>query len=100
MPLFYTKKEVFEWLKQEQKTIDIRKGMPKGGEFAFFQCGPHILKLRIVGRESGKLEEVVRLDNFMCVVPTAKGIFEAWTYLHKLYAGYDGVFTAYYLASI
>ena len=48
MPLFLAKKEVFEWLSQGQKTIDVRKGTLKPGEIAFFQSGSHALRLKIV----------------------------------------------------
>ncbi len=97
MPLLYAKKEVFQWLKQGTKTIDVRKGTPLGGEFAVFQCGPEILKLHIVDRQFGKLAEVIRADNFLRVIPSADGWGDALAYLRGLYPGYDGVFTAYHL---
>jgi hypothetical protein len=97
MPLLYARKEVFQWLRQGAKTIDVRKGTPLGGEFAVFQCGPQILKLRIVARESGKLDEIIRADNFLRVIPSADALSNALAYLRGLYPGYDGVFTAYHL---
>ncbi len=98
MPLFFTKKEVFQWLKEGKKTIDVRKGKPFRGEFAVFQAGPHTLRLRIVRRETGKLAEIVRPDNFRLVVPSALVVDEAIGYLQGLYVAYEGVFTAYHIA--
>lgn len=99
MPFLYARKEVFIWLKQGRKTIDIRKGMPKRGEFAVFQCGPEVLRLRIVAREFGGLVEVVRDDDFLCIIPSAGNLGDAIAYVRGLYPGYDGVFTAYHLES-
>lgn len=100
MPLFLAKKEVFEWLAQGKKTIDVRKGNPKPGEIAVFQSGPHVLRLKIVKKESGRLTEILRLDNYMAVIPSAVELGEAIDYLRGLYGVYDGVFTAYYVAPL
>lgn len=97
MPLFYVRKEVFEWLKQGKKTVDVRRGKPMRGDCAVFQCGPQVLRLPIVGRESGQLAEVVRLDNFLWVVPVASCLGDALAYLQGLYPGYGGVFSAYHV---
>ena len=100
MPLFLTKKEVFEWLKLGKKTIDIRKGNPHRGEVAVFQSGPNVLRLKIVKKESGRLTDIVRSDNCRLVIPSAKGLGDAIVYLRKLYGVYDGVFTAYYVVPL
>ena len=97
MPFLYARKEVFVWLKQGRKTIDVRRGMPKRGEFAVFQCGPEVLRLRIVAREAGGLAEVVRVDNFLKVIPDAVSLEAALGYVQGLYPDYGGVFTAYLL---
>ncbi len=97
LPLFMTKKEVFQWLKQGKKTIDIRKGKPRRGAIAVFQSGPHAVRFKIVGAQTGSLAEVVRQDNFLRVIPSADDLGDAFVYLRRLYAGYDGVFTAYYI---
>jgi hypothetical protein len=97
LPLFFAKKEVFKWLVQGQKTIDVRKGNPIVGEFAIFQSGPQSLKFRIVKRESGKLEDILRLDNFKIVIPSAANLGDAIGYLRGIYGVYEGVFTAYYI---
>jgi ASC-1-like (ASCH) protein len=98
LPLLYAKKEVFIWLKAGQKTIDIRRGSPMRGEFAVFQSGLKILRLKVVKYESGRLEEVLRLDNFKLIVPSAAVLGDAVGYLRGIYNGYDGIFTAYYLS--
>ena len=98
MPLFRAKKEVFEWIKQGRKTIDIRKGKPHRGEIAFFQSGPHSIKMKIIRKETGQLTDVVRQDNFRSVIPVARDLGEAVAYLCGIYGGDGGgVFTAYYL---
>ncbi len=97
MPLFVTKKEVFEWLKQGLKTIDVRRGGPHNGQTAVFQSGPHVLRLRIIKKETAKLTEVVREDNYKLVIPSAQTLEEAVVYLRKLYGDYDDCFTAYYV---
>ena len=98
MPLLRTKKEVFEWLKQGKKTIDIRKGKQCRGEFAFFQSGHEMLRLRITKRETGRLTELVREDNYWLVIPSAKTLGDAIIYLRALYGNYNGFFTAYYIS--
>ncbi len=97
MPLLRTKKEAFEWLKEGNKTIDIRKGNPRCGEIAFFEAGPHVLRLKIVKRESGRLIDLVRSDNYKLVIPSARRLEEALDYLQRLYSEYNGVFTAYHV---
>ena len=100
MPLFFAKKEVFQWLLQGQKTIDIRKGNPKLGEIAVFQSGSSILRLKIVKTECGQLTDILRLDNFKAVIPSAPVLEDAIGYLREIYGVNDGVFTAYYVARV
>ncbi|HEX7483483.1 MAG TPA: hypothetical protein VF350_08450 [Candidatus Bathyarchaeia archaeon] len=100
MPLFFAKKEVFQWLGEGQKTIDIRKGNPKPGEIAVFQSGSRILRLKIVKTESGQLKDILRLDNFKEVIPSAAVLGDAFGYLQGIYGVNDGVFTAYYVGSL
>ena len=97
MPLLYARKEVFQWVKSGQKTIDVRKGQPQNGDDAVFQCGPYVLRLRIIGKEVGKLADVVRLDNYKRVIPTAESLDEAIAYFYGLYGDCEGVFTAYHV---
>ncbi len=98
LPLFMAKKEVFLWLKTGVKTIDVRKGTARTGDTAKFQCGPNYLELPIVKKETGKLTEVIRQDNYTAIIPTARSLEEARDYLRRLYNEDRGVFTAYHLA--
>jgi ASC-1-like (ASCH) protein len=97
LPLFRTKKEAFEWLTSGKKTIDVRKGKPYCGEVAVYLSGRKVLRMKVIERESGRLEEVLRSDNYQSVIPTALTVDEALSYLRKLYKGCEGVFTAYYV---
>jgi len=97
MPLLRVKKEVLQWAEKYQKTIDIRKGKPQKGDIAVFQCGPYHLRRHIAKKETGKLTEIVRQDNYKAIIPTATSLKEALEYLQRLYGETDGVFTAYYL---
>lgn len=97
MPLLTVRKEVYAWLREGKKTIDVRKGLGRKGEIAVFQCGASHLRLPIVKRETGKLAEVIRKDNYKQIVPPAERLEDALGYLKMLYGTYDGVFTAYYL---
>jgi len=38
------KKEVFEWIRTGQKTIELRRGKAKKGDVAVFQSGRNILR--------------------------------------------------------
>lgn len=80
-----------------QKTIDVRKGNPKPGEIAVFQSGPNSLRLKVVKTEVGLLSEVLRLDNFKAVIPSALELEDAIVYLKRIYVICGGVFTAYYV---
>jgi hypothetical protein len=100
LPLFRTKKEAFEWLTSNKKIIDVRKGNPHRGKVAVYLSGRKVLRMRIIKRETGRLVEVVRSDNFRLVIPPAVVIDDALAYLRGLYDGYDGVFTAYYIVPI
>jgi hypothetical protein len=97
MPLLRTKKEIFEWLKQGKKIIDVRKGKPYRGEFAYFQSGQQMLRLRIIKRETGRLTDLVHGGNYWLVIPSAKTLEDAVVYLQMLYGNCDGFFTAYYV---
>ena len=100
LPLFFAKKEVFQWLSQGQKTIDVRKGNPKPGEIAVFQSGSSILRLKIVKTECGQLTDILRSDNYKAVIPSAVVLGDAIGYLREIYRINDGIFTAYYVARL
>ena len=100
MPIFRTKKEAFQWLISGKKTVDVRKGNSFRGEFAVYLSGRNVLKMKITKRETGRLEEVVRSDNYRLVIPSALILTDALAYLRGLYLGYDGVFSAYYVVPL
>ena len=83
-----------------QKTIDIRKGKPKSGNIAVFQSGLNVWRLKIVKTEVGLLSEILHLDNFKAVIPSALELEEVVSYLRQIYGACDGVFTAYYVEPI
>jgi ASC-1-like (ASCH) protein len=83
-----------------EKTIDVRKGDPYRGEIAVYLSGRKVLRMKITKREIGRLEEVVRSDNYRLVIPSAVTVEGAVAYLRQIYDGYDGVFTAYHVAPL
>ncbi|NLF87595.1 hypothetical protein GX563_02090 [Candidatus Bathyarchaeota archaeon] len=91
------KKEVYEWLKTGQKTIDVRRGKPRQGERVLFISGPHRLEMQIVDRQSGALSDLIRENNFRQVIPSAGSVDEAVNYLRRIYGDVEGVFTAYFV---
>ena len=80
-----------------KKTIDVRKGNPFRGEFAVYLSGRKVLRMKITKREAGRLEEVVRWDNYRLVIPSALLLDDALSYLREIYNGYDGIFCAYHV---
>jgi ASC-1-like (ASCH) protein len=42
------KKEVFEWIRTGQKTIELRRGRAREGDKTVFQCGRNIFRGIIV----------------------------------------------------
>jgi ASC-1-like (ASCH) protein len=97
MPFFLAKKEVYLWLRDGKKTIDVRKGKPWVGDLAIFQSGPYQLRRSIVKTETGKLTEVITENNYRQVIPPAPTLQAALNYLHEIYGPCEGPFTAYYL---
>jgi ASC-1-like (ASCH) protein len=100
MPLFPAKKEVYAWITDGKKTIDIRKGNAWRGDTAVFQSGAHYLRLPIVKKETGKLSQIIRADNFKQVIPSAENLDAAIGYLQALYGAEDTLFTAYYVGKL
>ena len=71
------KKEVFEWIINKQKTIELRRGNAKKGDVAVFQYGRNILRRKIIKREEGNLTDVLRKDSYKNVIPSANTLEEA-----------------------
>jgi len=99
LPVFRAKKEVFNWLKTGEKTIDIRKSKGQRGEIATYLSGRKVLRMKINKREIGRLDQVVREDNYKQVIPSASRMEEALEYLRQIYGSCDGDFTAYYVTT-
>jgi hypothetical protein len=97
LPFLLAKKEVYDWLKTGQKTIDIRRGKPQKGNTVVFQCGPRSLEFTVVKTEQGKLTDLVNADNFRLVIPSAATLADALGYLGRLFGDYNGVCVAYFL---
>ena len=100
MPVFFTKKEYFQAIQQGKKTIDIRKGRPQQGGTAVFLSGSQTARMKINRKETGKLAEIVREDNFRLIVPWAGNLADVFSILQGFY-GEDvkGDFTAYHVVS-
>ncbi|MEM3697863.1 MAG: ASCH domain-containing protein [Candidatus Bathyarchaeia archaeon] len=92
------KKEVFEWIKTGQKTIELRKGKAKIGDQAVFQCGRNIHRGKIISKDEGDLAALLLNLNFKEIIPTANNVEEAAAYIKKPYGATDGPFTAYRFA--
>ena len=90
------KKEVFEWIKAGQKTIELRRGKARAGDVAVFQCGRNILRGKIIGKEEGSLLTLLQKFDFKKIIPSVNSMEEAKAYLRALYKTTDGTFTAYY----
>jgi ASC-1-like (ASCH) protein len=89
------KKEVFEWIRTGQKSIELRRGKAKKGDEAVFQCGRSIIRGIIVKKEEGSLTDVFREDNYKKINPNASSLEDAIAHLKMLYEKIDGIFTAY-----
>jgi len=96
MQVFMVKKENFEWIRSGRKHIEVRKGKRMKGDEATFLCSKWMLKGKIVKTEEGKLLNIVNSSNFKDVIPIAKSVEDAISYIEGLYGTKEGVFTAYY----
>jgi ASC-1-like (ASCH) protein len=96
MPTFLTKKQVYEWIKAGDKTIELRSGKSLNGESITFLNGRRqTVKARILRKREGKLDEVLNVDTYRKIVPTAKSLDEAVAFVKQIYPLTDGTFTAY-----
>jgi len=96
MPAFLTKKQVFEWIKTGEKTIELRRGKSQNGDsIAFLNGQKQFVKGRILRKREGKLEDVLNTATYRKIIPTAKSLDEALAFVKQLYPSTDGTFTAY-----
>jgi ASC-1-like (ASCH) protein len=96
MPAFLTKKQVFEWIKTGEKTIELRRGRSQNGDsIAFLNGQRESVKGRILRRREGRLEDVLNAATFRKIIPTAKNLDEAVAFVKHIYKSTDGTFTTY-----
>ena len=96
MPSFRTKKQVYEWVKTGEKTIELRKGKTQNGNYiAFLNGHRQCVKGRILRKREGKLDEVLNEATYRKIIPTAKTLDEAVEFIRQLYQSTEGTFTAY-----
>ncbi len=86
MPAFLTKKQVFEWIRSGEKTIELRSGKCLNGDkIAFLNGQRQCVKGKILRKQEGKLEDVLNADTFKQIVPTAKSLDEARAFVKEIY---------------
>ncbi len=96
MPMFRTKRLVQEWIKSGAKTIELRKGKPLDGDNIIFLSGRGEKAIaHIIAKNEGKLEEVLNEGTYKKIVPTAKNLGEALSFIAGIYPSAEGVFTTY-----
>jgi ASC-1-like (ASCH) protein len=96
MPAFLTKKQVFEWIRTGEKTIELRSGKCLNGDkIAFLNGQRQCVKGRILRKREGRFEDVLNADTFRKIVPTAKSLDEARAFVKQIYPLVNGTFTAY-----
>ena len=96
MPAFLTKKQVYDWVKTGEKTIELRKGKPQNGDhIAFLNGQRQCVKGRMLRKREGKLDEILNATTYRKIVPIAKTLDEAVEFVKQLYQSTDGTFTAY-----
>jgi len=96
MPSFRTKKQVYEWIKTGDKTLELRKGKSRKGDAIIFLNGKgRFMKGRILRKREGKLEQLLNSTTYKSIVPTAKSLDEAFAFIRQIYPSSDGTFTTY-----
>ena len=96
MPAFLTKKEVFEWIRTGRKNVELRRGRIQNGDAITFLNGRNeSLSCRILRKKEGTLEDILNAMNYKQIIPTAKNLDDAKTFIRRLYPTTEGTFTAY-----
>jgi ASC-1-like (ASCH) protein len=94
-----TKKEIYGWIEQGLKSVDIRRGEPKKGNVAVFVCGKtRLIRARILNKMEGELPYLLKHFGFRNVIPKANTLEEAMKYIEELYGTTTGTFTAYHFS--
>ena len=96
MPAFTVRKEPFNWITTGRKSVELRKGKARKGNYATFLSGRRqAVKARIVKKQEGTLTELLNPSTFHNIVPTARNLDEAIEYIKRFYPSLEGTFTAY-----
>lgn len=99
MPLFPVKKQVFEWIRQDRKTVEIKEGKSKKGNEAVFRSGRNMVRKKIIETKEGRLRYLLLHYGFKKVVPIAHTLEETFRFYETLGHNINGIFTAYVLAN-
>lgn len=99
MPLFPVKKQVFEWIKENRKTIEIRRGKAKKGNEAVFRSGRRMVRRKIIETREGHLRYLLLHYGFKNVIPAVQTLEETLRFYRDLGHDINGMFTAYVLAN-
>ncbi len=97
MPLFPVKKQVFEWIRENKKTIEIREGKSKRGGEAVFRSGRNVVRRKISETREGRLRYLLLNYGFKKIVPTVHTLEEALRFFETLGHDINGIFSAYVL---
>ncbi len=76
MPLFRVYKDIFEFIADGSKTIEVRTRLLKG-DTAVFQCGRSIIRKKITGRQEFVLGDGFLEKNWKRIVPRAASLQSA-----------------------
>jgi ASC-1-like (ASCH) protein len=90
------KKQVYEWIRSGEKTIELRSGKSVNGDSITFLNGRgQTVKARILRKQEGRLEDVLNAVTYRKIVPIAKSLDEALAFVKEIYPLADGTFTTY-----
>ena len=96
VPAFLTKKQIYDWIKAGEKTIELRSGKSLNGENITFLNGRRqTVKGRILRKREGKFEDLLNAATYLKIVPVAKSLDEAVAFVKEIYPLTEGTFTAY-----
>jgi ASC-1-like (ASCH) protein len=98
MPLFPVRKQVFEWVREKKRTVEIREGKSKKGDEAVFRSGKEVVRRPITERREGHLRYLLLHYGFKRVIPTVHTLEETLRFYESLGCNINGIFTAYVLA--
>ena len=95
-PSFSIRNQSYQWITAGEKTIEIRKGKQRKGERIIFLSGRRACLKGVVSKKhEGKLEEVLNLETYKRIVPTAETLDDALAFVKGIYPQAEGLFTTY-----